>query len=392
MNLHKRNHLVYFYSYFAVQLIFIYINIFLPVYFFNVLNVNRTELAVVQIFAYLVLFIKPVIAIYFDKKNIKRKIIIILSSIGTIVSFFFFIFSLNFLLIFGIFLGINFACTSILDVAIDKIIVEFSPDEKTRDRNALYPQLGGILGAIIPNMIFYLIFADLYSIPTWNLFFLIGVIITIPLIIIVFLLKPSIDTIKSAENITKNEVNMKLIGLMCIIVFLFYSERIYEYPMEPWILNKYGEQYFSLFILILIIIILLNAAGLILAGLISNKFNRIRILTISSLSYGILLIVAPFMDMITFFVLFGIMQIFSGFLLINIISLMIEFSKKRVIYFQVMSVFAILAMIIFIPLGTYLSSFMATEIIIVTAGIMKILIIFPILLMRNIYRKQNNLH
>ncbi len=71
---------------------------------------------------------------------------------------------------------------------------------------------------------------------------------------------------------------------------------------------------------------------------------------------------------------------------------MIEFSKKRVIYFQVMSVFAILAMIIFIPLGTYLSSFMATEIIIVTAGIMKILIIFPILLMRNIYRKQNNLH
>lgn len=387
MSLPKRNYLVYFYSYFAVQLIFIYINIFLPVYFFNVLNVNRTELAVVQIFAYLALFIKPVIAIYFDKKNIKKKKIIILSSIGSIVSFFLFIISLNFLLIFGIFLGINFACTSILDVAIDKIIVEFSPDEKTRDRNALVPQIGAILGAIIPNMIFYLIFADLFSIPTWNLFFLIGVLSIIPLITIGFLLKPQIDTIKSAEDITKNEVNKKVIGLMCIIVFLFYSERIYEYPMEPWILNKYGEQYFSLFILILILLILLNALGLIIAGLISNRFNRINILIISSVSYGILLIVAPFMDLITLFILFGIIQIFSGFLLINIITLMIEFSKKQVVYFQIMSAFAILASVVFIPLGTYLSSFMATEIIIVSAGIMKILIIIPILLMRNNYQK-----
>jgi len=130
MNLHNRNHLVYFYSYFAVQLIFIYINIFLPVYFFNVLNVNRTELAVVQIFAYLVLFIKPVIAIYFDKKNIKKKFIIILSSIGTIVSFFFFIISLNFLLIFGIFLGINFNCTSMLDNGIVIIIFNLFDDDK----------------------------------------------------------------------------------------------------------------------------------------------------------------------------------------------------------------------------------------------------------------------
>lgn len=389
MNLHKRNYLVYFYSYFAVQLIFIYINIFLPVYFFNVLNINRTELAVVQFFAYLTLFIKPVIAIYIDKKEINKKIILILSSIGTIVSFFFFVFSLNVLLIFGIFLAINFACTSVLDVVIDKIIVEFSPDEKTRDRNALFPQLGGILGAIIPNMIFYLIFTDLYSIPTWNLFFLIGVISIIPLILIVFLLKPTLDTIKSAENITKDEVDIKLIVLMSIVVFLFYSERIYEYPMEPWILNKYGEQYFSLFILILIIIILINALGLIIAGLISNRFNRINILIISSVSYGILLIVAPFMDAITFFILFGIMQIFSGFLLINIISLMIEFSKKQVVYFQIMSAFAILASLIFIPLGTYMSSFIATEIIIVSAGIMKLLIIIPALLLKNNYQKKN---
>lgn len=381
INLYKRNYFIYFYTYFAVQLIFIYINVFLPVYFFNVLKVNRTELAVVQIFAYLTLLVKPFLAVYFDKKLLNIKLIIILSSLGTFFSFFFFLINLNLLIIFGIFLGINLTCTSILDVAIDKIIVNFSPDEKIRDQNALYHQLGAILGAILPNLIFYIIFTDLYSIPTWNLFFLIGTFTIIPLIFLGFLLTSKIEISYNNDKSNQKEINLKKIGLMCIIVFLFYSEKIYEYPLEPWILKKYGEEYLSLFILFLIIIIIINAIGLIIAGFISNKCDRIKILIISSFFYGILLIIAPFMNMITFFVLFGIIQVASGFLLINVLALMMKYSKRKVVYFQIMSTFAILANIIFIPLGTYLSAFIPTEIIIVYAGIMKILIIIPALFM-----------
>jgi len=75
------------------------------------------------------------------------------------------------------------------------------------------------------------------------------------------------------------------------------------------------------------------------------------------------LIIVPFTDIITFFILLGIIQILAGFIVINIIVLMIEYSQKKVVYFQIMATFVFVAYVIFIPLGTYLSAFIATELI-----------------------------
>jgi len=49
---------------------------------------------------------------------------------------------------------------------------------------------------------------------------------------------------------------------------------------------------------------------------------------------------------------------------------MINLSEKQVLIFQVMASFTILAKVIFIPLGTALSANIATEIIIMIAGIL----------------------
>jgi len=383
MTAFKRNKLVYFYIYFIIQVIFIYVNVYLPVYFFNVLKVNRFELAFIQIFAYLPLFIRPFVAVYIDKKNPTLKPLIIICSIGSLVSFLFFIFSLNNLVIFGVFLGINFACASIIKVAVDKIIVEISPDEKQKDRNALYMQLGGISGAILPNILFIIIFTDLHSLSTWNLFFLIGVLTVFPVIFITLSLNFQPKSLKDVQNLTEKESRKKSIILMSIILFLFYSERIFEYPAEPWILNKYGEEYFTLLAIFVAILIIINALGLVLAGFFSHKFDRINILIISSFGYGILLIIAPFTDMITFFILFGIMQIFSAFIVINLIALMIKYSQNKVTRYQIMAAFAILSMVIFVPLGTFLSALIATEILIIFAGVLKLVSIIPILFLRD---------
>lgn len=380
MQFYKRNYLIYIYTYFVAQVIFIYINVFLPVYFFNVLKVNRTELAFVQFFSYLALFIKPIIAFYLDKEISvsKRKSIIILTSLGILFSFIFFIFSLRTLVIFGIFFGINIGCISVMDVAIDKIIINSSPDAKTKDRNALLTQIGSIIGAIFPNVVFFILFTDIYSIPTWNLFFLIGVFSIVPIVCIGFLVKPIIDIPKKEDILPEEVLDIKSIILMCIVLFLFYGERIYEYPLEPWILNKYGEEYFSLFVLLLVLLIIINALGLILGGLISSRLHRKKLIMLSSIVYGILLIIVPFMNLVGFFILFAIMQIFSGIIVINLISLMIKYSKKHVVYFQIMATFAILAAVIFIPLGTYLSAVISTELIIVIAGVLKLLALIPI--------------
>ena len=159
MMTHRRNLTLYFYGYFVIQVIFIYINVFLPVYFFNVLNVNRAELAFIQIFSYSALFIKPVISLIFDKDYslLMKRAIALVSPIGIFLSFVLFILNLNSLPIFGIFFGINLACSSTLDVIIDKILVTQSPDGKTKDKNVMYTQLGAIFGALFPPLMSFFI-------------------------------------------------------------------------------------------------------------------------------------------------------------------------------------------------------------------------------------------
>ncbi|MFX1394983.1 MAG: hypothetical protein ACFFAH_15630, partial [Promethearchaeota archaeon] len=124
MNPLKKNYVIYFSFYFVSQVLFVIIHVYLPIYFFNILNVNRKELAFIQIFSYLTLFSKPILSVYFDKKGTtsKRKKIIEIASLGVLVSFVFLIFNLELLLVFGVFLGLNFICMSLIDVCIDKTL------------------------------------------------------------------------------------------------------------------------------------------------------------------------------------------------------------------------------------------------------------------------------
>ena len=56
-------------------------------------------------------------------------------------------------------------------------------------------------------------------------------------------------------------------------------------------------------------------------------------------------------------------------MLINLISLMIDTSKKQVLYYQIIAFFSILAKLIFVPLGDYLSLFIPVETIMFISGI-----------------------
>ncbi|MFX0134309.1 MAG: MFS transporter [Candidatus Hodarchaeota archaeon] len=382
----KRNYLVYFYSYFVSNLILIFINVMLPIYFFNILNVNRIELAIIQFATYSILFTKPIISIYFDIVRSKRRVFLIISSIGTLISFIFFTLYINILTIFGIFLSINFLCVSVSDVVIDKMIVDYSPDEKTKDRTARYIFLGSMSGAIFPTLISFLIFTDLYSIPTWHLFFIILSFAIIPMIFMSCLLKVPFDSDKKEIDTIDNDIDKKSIVLLCICAFFTYGEKIYNYPLEPWLVERWGEQYFSLLLLILMIMILLNALGLVIASIISNRYNRKKLLADSCFLYGLLMIIAPFTDKITFFIIFGIMQIFSGLIIVNLFSLMVKHSHKKVWLFQLLTTFILLARVLLVPLGTYLSAFIPTELIIVIAGILVLLAVIPTIFIK--YEKE----
>ncbi len=374
----KRNYIVYFYGYFAGSVIGTIVHVFLPIYFFNVLNVDRMELAFVQIFSYSALFVKLLVSMYFDRNISKAWLFMILSSFGLFGSFVLLLMSVNILAIFGLFLGIYFVFSSILDVAIDKYIVAQSPTIKIKQKNALYLNLGALSGAILPNLVSLFLLTDVFSIDSWSQFFFIGILSIAPLLGIIFMFKA--EELEPKKETLPNEKTKfsKHILLMCLFLFLCYADSLYQYPLEPWALNKLGAENIGLFSLFMIVFIIVNALGFVIAGTISHKFDRKKVLIASTLIDGVLITVAPFTDIIVFFILISIVYIFSGFIVINMISLMIEFSKSSVLYYQVMSLSITLSSVVFVPFGTFLSAIIPTEIIIAIAGILIILSIVPL--------------
>lgn len=374
MKTEKQNYIIYFYIYFAVQLIYILIHSYLPIYFYKILDVDRVKLAFVQIISYSALFVKPLISIYFDKTEkpkLSIRLILIISSSIFSISLIAFLITLPLLLLFGIFLGINFAFQSIIDVIADKVLIKKSDTEQQKNKNVLWIRLGAVIGALTTPVL-----AMIFS---WSLIFISSVIFTIPLIFIVaFLGKPEYtqDTIPLSKETFSSEFSLRNITLLCIFAFLLYADMLYEYPLEPFLVDYLGQTIFSILLLIFIII---NAIGIIIAGLYSHKFDRKKILIYNTILVGIVLCLAPFAPFLLFVILYGVLQIVSGFITVNLTSLMIDVSKEKVTIFQLVAAFIVLARVILIPLGTYLSSFLGTEWIIFIAGGLFLLAIIPLI-------------
>ena len=379
MNVQKRNRIVFLFVYFVAYILYVYINAYFPVYFEFASSIDISKLTIVLFTSYSFMFVKPIFAIFVDYrerygKGLKRRFLLITSALLTIVSFIITIISLELLIIFTLVLGFNFMFVSMLDVIIDKYIVE---QDTTKDKNILYIQFGAILGSIFPNLFF--VASKKTSIAFWNQFFLIGIIAIIPIIPIVALLKA--DDNNGQQTILKeiNDINISIKGIVLMSIFLFfaYSKNLYEWLLEPWAINRLGTAS-GLFSILMIIFTLLEAISLIAAARISYKFNRKHILLVVIVVNGIILTIAPFFNIFIFFILISVSEIFVGFFMINRTVIMIDLSKKQVLLFQLMASIAILSKVVFIPLGTALSAVVSTEIIIMIAGILLAISAIPV--------------
>jgi len=362
----------------VAAVIFVYVHTYLPVYFFNILNVDRIKLAFVQIFSYSALFAKPLISIYFDKRTLKNRSLIFVSVFAIVFSFILLVSSLSLLIIFGIFLGVNLAFISVMDVVIDKLILQASSDTKERQKNSMIIHIGALFGAILPNVLYLMTFGELTDMNIWSQFFLIGIIVIAPIIPLMLFLNIKIaDKVEEKEK-PKSEINKKIIALLCIFMFIYMANGLYEYPLEPWIIEKYGKDSFGLFTIAIIIWVLLNAIGVIIAGSVMDKLKDKKIIIYSMTICGVIFVIAPFTDIISLLILFSITQLLAGFIMVKLTSLMINISQNRVAVYQLMASFSVLGIIIFLPLGTYLSGFVATEFLLVTAGVLFIVSVIPL--------------
>lgn len=371
----KSNSILYFYPFVTTQLIYVVISSYLPIFFYNILDVDKTLLAFTQIISYSALFLKPIISIYFDrspKLKVPIRTLLILIGTGIILSYILFVLTTPILLVFGIILGINFAFVSVIDIIIKKVLIKKSDTEKRKNKNVIFFQTGSFVGALIPPIL------GLILLPSWSLFFLSTFLITIPLIVVLaFSGQPEYSQDKEilSKETFKADYSLKQLILVCLFAFLIYADQLYQYPLEPYVVDLVGEFMFNI---LLLIFILINTIGTIIAGMISHRWNKKKILIINTAIAGVLLLFTPFIAPIVFLVIYAILMIVGGFIVVNLISLMIDTSKERITIYQTIAVFITLAKVIFVPLGTGLSAIIPTEEIIFVAGILFLISLIPL--------------
>ncbi|MGB5911278.1 MAG: hypothetical protein WBH31_08815 [Promethearchaeia archaeon] len=371
----KSKPFIYFYTYFNAEMILTYTNSYLPIYFSNIIKIDTIQLSFILFFSYLALFSRPLISIYFDRKDSKRRTLIITSGFGILVSFLLLMFNLHLTILFGIFYAFLLTSISINIVGTNKIMISHSQDAKSKNRNALYIQLGSISGSLFPILLFLI---SVGSESSWNTFFIIGILFTTPILFSIFLLrKKKGDSYYLQEELKIVSLNKKPIILMCLFLFLAFSDRLFSYSIKPWISIQTSTTFFSIFWFLLILI---YTFGNLIGSWAFKKVNCKNVLLITTLIIGISLFIVPFIvsfNFSLFLIIYGLYYFISGLFLIKLIPYKMELAHNSVFYYQLMTMFSILASIIFTPIGTFFYIYVEIDIIIMISGILIILSIMP---------------
>jgi len=407
------NYLGFFIVYFILSSITIYLTVYLPVYLLSILNVDRTDLAFLQIFVFSVLFVAPVLGFLFDKFDHYKKEILLFSFFLFLFSFIATVFSSEILYFFGLFLALNLLSNEIIKVGMSKILLDSAINEKIKDRNLTIINVSANFGGFIPSLVFMFIVTDIYNLNLWTYFFLIGGISIIPILSAMYffdfkdILHEKNMQQKINNNSSKN--NYYQILLLTLSFILVWSDKLYQYPFPSWILSKYGQTGLMLYSFSYIFFLLLNVLGCIIGQKLpkyfikkkkkkknivnldfknseslddSMKNIRKKIIIISNVLYIFLTFLMAFSNLVYLLLIYGLIWFIAGIMMLNYVSLSISISKKvkyQTFSYQMLRLGLAIASVIFIPVGTFLSSFLPTELLILIVGFLSIFSLIPLL-------------
>jgi len=397
------NSLIYLFGYLVQGLLLVFFNTFLPVLLITVLGIPELEIAFAQLISYTAFLIKPIFALLSDKtyektgQHPKRKIFIFSGSIGLFISFLLMITSIQIMIIFGIFWSINYFCISIIDVAIDGDIIDTSPNIQMKKRKIVLIQIGNSLGNILAYLSYILIINNIYNINDWNNLFTFQLFALFPLIILsYFMYDKSINNGNIQENFEDKNIRQDISkkksiktldesylkrNFICISIFLifFFSEALVQVPYEPWLVERFGQESFEIFSFFLIFAPFITIIGYLLINIALKYSDRKKILYFSIIVVGLFDMCIPLMNIWILIILGMFVIIPNAIAYISFISLMMEFAGNKFSYkYQILALMVIISTIIFGPLGTFLSGFVDTGILLVIVGILTLSSIIPI--------------
>lgn len=391
----KINCVSFIFIYFVYSSIFVFLNNYFPILFFDVLDINRVLFALMQFLAYSILFLRPAFAAITDKYRIKgyqRKYYIIFSGYLLSIIYFFMGFSFSNILIFGVFLLLIFISSTMLDVSTKSLVIDISPTNEIKKFYLYFMFIGEALGRSFPFFLFFFIINDIYSIRSWETLILYSCFFLIPLLSILPFIRErnplETQDLKNIENNIPNNLNSSpnskiTLILLCIFLFFAFSDVIFAYPFFPFLLNKFGLINFNLFNFFLIFCFLISIISSSIGTFIIKKTKPKKIIIILIPVIGIIYILYTIVPFTFFLILYFIGWSLGTITNLNITVYVMKYIRgNKSTCFHLISSFRHLSIFILLPLGTLLSNFIVTEYLIIFGAILLNFSLLPLIFIK----------
>ena len=391
---YKRLFLIFFFTYFSISIANIYVVTFIPFYFLEVINVNRSSLAFIRLLISVPLLLPIFTGFLYDRyiTNVKRLNLIF--SIFFTVSFLIFIVDPQNLSFFGAFYVVNLISQFMIRGGMTKIFMALTITNKphytesirefriqVKNNFLLILNIGSIFGSTL-TAIASICISNLREQSDWNMFFLCGFLFSLPIFISSMIFQkiklPCLNLVSKIPTVrgkTKMRKRIKIKALYKFIpIFLLYmtfflnDSSLLNMIYLSWFSERFGDVFIrTVFIFLPVSYVLMMIGNLFVARYL-NKLRTLKKMSPESLfciigilckSFLILLVILSANPFIVFFLFFILLPFLGSLETLSLASTAQKISqegKHPTLRMQFISTANSLASMIFSPIGLILST------------------------------------
>lgn len=385
----KKMYGIFFLVYFTLGVFEAYFSLYIPLFYYEILAVNRNDLAFIQFLGFLSLVITPLIGYIFDahiKSERNHKIFVYLCVILLCSCFSIFLINKNILSLYGIFLGVYFLARMFIRTIMSKIFLTLSV-ESPKIKHHMILIVNGARGVsfLLVSLFFDFIIKDIYSLPQWEMFFMVGWMLTLPLLsIILFLRNNTIFSDQSSKN-NKKDIESKIIKkksqkkvswfiiFLYIAFFLASSDLIFLSLVSSWVLTRFNESSLRIYFSLYYVITIFALFGYYFASKMAKRISNIVLLFIFCCFYLFFLVLLPFSNFQMFLVLqcgLTFVGYIANYMYVSIAQTFAVKTQYKTFVYQLLLTCQSIANIIFSPAGTSLSASISVEVLIFVSSIL----------------------
>jgi len=384
----KKIYGIFFLVYFTLGVFEAYFGLYIPLFYYEILAVNRNSLAFIQFFGYLSLIITPLVAYIFDahiKSERNHKIFVYFCVILLCSCFSIFLINKNILSLYGIFLGVYFLARMFIRTIMSKIFLTLSV-ESPKIKHHMILIVNGARGVsfLLVSLFFDFIIKNIYSLPQWEIFFMVGWMLTLPLLsIILFLRNNTIFNDQSSKNNKKDiesknikKISQKRVPWFVIFIYIAFflasSDLIFLSLVSSWVLTRYNEFSLRIFFSLYYVISIFALLGYYIASKIAKRISNIFLLFIFCCFYLFWLVLLPFSNFPMFLVIqcgLAFAGYIANYMYVSIAQTISVNKRYKTFVYQLLLTCQSFANIVFAPIGTSLSAYISVEILIFLSSI-----------------------